>query len=253
VKCVVLQPSYVPWRGYFHQIHLADVFVFYDDVQYDARGWRNRNRVKTPQGTRWLSIPVIRKRHQLDRTPIHEIRINWDRPWNRKHLATLRHLYGGTPHYEKYFALLAEFYARHDVFLADFTIDFTVAIAAELGLKNKRFVRSSSLGASGRKTERLLQILKAVGADEYVTGPSASAYLDERLLRQHGISIAYMDYRYPEYEQRYPPYDPHVTILDLLFMTGPKAAQYIWGINEPRELVPSPDAACPGEGDKSRK
>lgn len=229
MKCVILQPSYIPWRGYFHQIYLADVFVFYDDAQYDARGWRNRNRIKLPQGTKWLTIPVSHKGSQVDQIPIHQIRINWDRPWNRKHMASLKHAYQGTAHYDDYSAMLETFFARRDVFLADFTIDFTVAIAAELGLTNKRFVRSADLKLSGRKTERLLKILKRVGATEYITGPSARAYLDEGALLQSGISIQYMEYEYPEYEQRYPPYDPHVSVLDLLFMTGSKAPQYIWG------------------------
>ena len=69
MKCVILQPSYIPWRGYFHQIQKADLFVFYDDVQYDDRGWRNRNRVKTEQGTRWLTIPVFSQGVQVDAHP----------------------------------------------------------------------------------------------------------------------------------------------------------------------------------------
>src|SRR5438445_6701005 len=89
VKCVVLQPSYIPWRGYFHQIQKADTFVFYDDVQFDKRGWRHRNRIKTPQGPTWLTIPVLSRNHQVENTPINQIEIYWDSQWSRKHWLTL--------------------------------------------------------------------------------------------------------------------------------------------------------------------
>ena len=74
MKLAIIQPSYIPWRGYFHQIQKADVFMFYDDVQYDKHGWRNRNRVKTKNGTIWLTIPVAARGNVVENTPIHEIR-----------------------------------------------------------------------------------------------------------------------------------------------------------------------------------
>ena len=86
MNCVILQPSYIPWRGFFHQVQKADVFVFYDDVQYDDRGWRNRNRIKTGTRPQWLTIPVLGRGAQVEMTPIHEVPICWDRPWARKHL-----------------------------------------------------------------------------------------------------------------------------------------------------------------------
>ncbi len=230
MKCVILQPSYIPWRGYFHQIQKADVFVFFDDVQFDARGWRNRNRIKTPQGAQWLTIPVRKKGARTAGTLVKDVRITWDSDWSRKHLAALRLAYGSAPHFRRYEPLLEEFYARRDELLADFTIDFTTALARELGIGDRRFVRSSALGGAGRKTDRLLGILQALGADHYISGPSARAYLDEAMLAAAGIGVEYMEYDYPEYEQRHPPYDPQVSILDLLFTTGPDAPRYIWDV-----------------------
>ena len=106
MKCVILQPSYIPWRGYFHQIQKADIFVFLDDVQFDRRGWRNRNRIKTAKGTHWLTIPVLSKNHQSDGTPINQIPICWDRPWNSNHWSTLRHAYAKAPYFDDYAPLL---------------------------------------------------------------------------------------------------------------------------------------------------
>jgi hypothetical protein len=228
VKSVILQPSYLPWRGYFHQIQKADVFMFYDDVQYDDRGWRNRNRVKTPAGTRWLTIPVRGQGAQIEHTQIREIRICNDRPWAPKHWRTLRHCYRRAPHFGRYAALLESFYNRREESLAEFTIDLTMALAAELGIQKTRFVRSSSFAVGGAKTERLLALLAAVGADHYISGPSARGYIDEARLGAAGVSLEYMSYQYPEYEQLHPPYDPHVSLLDLLFMKGPDAPRYIW-------------------------
>jgi hypothetical protein len=231
MRCVILQPSFVPWRGYFHQIRLADVFVFYDDVPYDARGWRNRNRVKAPGGSRWLTIPVLRSGARERGATIREIRISRDRDWSRTHRTTLEHLYAKAPHFADYRPLLDRIYGTAPELLADFTIDVTVAVAAELGIRDTRFVRSSTLARpAARKTDDLLSILRMLGATRYLTGPAARAYLDEPALARAGIALEYMRYDYPEYPQLYPPFDPQVSILDLLFMTGRDAARYIWDI-----------------------
>jgi hypothetical protein len=229
MKCVILQPSYIPWRGYFHQIQKADVFVFYDDVQYDKRGWRNRNRIKTANGTIWLTVPVHARGSIIDNTPIDRICIDWSRPWQHKHQETIRRAYARAPFFASYAPRLDQLYARRDHYLADLVIAFTLALAQELDITATRFVRSSSLAVSGTKTERLLAILKQVHADHYISGPSARAYLDEEMLGKEGISVEYMEYGYPTYDQLHPPYDPQVSILDLLFMTGPHAGEYIWG------------------------
>ena len=219
----------MPWRGYFHQIQRADVFVFYDDVQYDRLGWRNRNRIKTPQGPAWLSIPVHRRGALEHGTPIHEVSICQDQPWARKHLRSLEAAYAAAPFFARYRDLLDEFYVRRrPALLADFTIDLTLALARELGIGDRTFLRSSTLGIGGRKTERLLAILQALGASDYLSGPSARSYLDEELLQAAGISVEYMRYDYPEYPQLHPPFLGEVSVLDLLFMTGPQAPNFIW-------------------------
>jgi hypothetical protein len=229
MKCVILQPSYLPWRGYFHQIREADVFVFYDDVQYDKGGWRNRNRVKAPGGSQWLTIPVRHKGTLQLKTKIEEIEICWARDWPRKHAATLRQLYSAAPHFERYSDLLEGLFSSRPTHLADFTIETTRALAEALGIGDTRFLRASSIPRpSARKTEDLLAILVHLGADEYISGPSARSYLDEPRLEEAGVRVRYMDYDYPDYPQLHPPFDPHVSIVDLLFMTGPQAPDYIW-------------------------
>lgn len=228
MNCVILQPSYIPWRGFFHQVHKADVFIFYDDVQFDKRGWRNRNQIKTAQGLKWLTIPVYNKGHQTQHTPINQIQICWDRPWNHEHWTTIKLAYSKAPFFNKYAQKIEDFYCQHPDSLSDFTIDFSIYLSRELGISHTSFMRSSDLhGIEGVKTDRLINILKAVEATHYISGPAAQDYIDEETFQKSGISLEYMHYDYPSYPQLYPPFESHVSILDLLFMTGPDAMNYI--------------------------
>ena len=227
MNVVILQPSYIPWRGYFGQIRRADLFIFYDDVQYDKHGWRNRNQIKTAQGKQWLTIPVHSK-GVTEGIPIKDVRIDWSRPWGKAHLKALTFAYNKTPHFKDYLPLLESFYNRRDDCLADFTIETTIILSRELGIASTRFLRSSELPAiHGVKTERLIQILKQVGAKHYISGPSARDYIENEKFDEAGISLEYIEYNYPEYPQLYPPFDPYVTILDLLFMAGKTALNYM--------------------------
>lgn len=228
MNCVILQPSYIPWRGYFDQIQRADVFVFYDDVQYDKHGWRNRNRIKTHQGGQWLTIPVHSQGVVVENTPINEVEIVWQQSWSERHLRALQQAYSKTPYYKTYAPWLEEVYARRPARLADFTIPLTIELAQKLGINHTRFLRSSELNASGQKTDRLIEILTQLGVTHYISGPSARSYIEEEKFQSAGITLEYMEYNYPEYPQLYPPYDPFITILDLLFMTGPDAPRYIF-------------------------
>ena len=227
MKCVILQPSYIPWRGFFDQVRKADLFVFYDDVQYDKRGWRNRNRIKTPSGPLWLTVPVLAKGSQTEHIPIHEIRVCWDEPWNRAHWKSIQMAYARAPFFKQYAALVEEKYAGHPELLADFTIELTIVLARALGIQHTQFARSSQIeGVEGAKTDRLISVLQKVGASHYISGPSAKDYIEDDKFAAAGITLEYMSYDYPEYPQLYPPYDPQVSILDLFFMLGPRSLEY---------------------------
>lgn len=228
MNVVILQPSYIPWRGYFEQIARADIFIFYDDVQYDKHGWRNRNRIKNHQGSQWLTIPVHSKGVVAENMPINTVEIAWATPWNERHLRAIRESYAKAPFYKDYAPWLEEIYSRHTEKLADFTIPLTIALAEKLGICHTRFLRSSELKTSGQKTDRLIGILTQLGATHYISGPSARSYIEDEKFQAAGISLEYMEYNYPEYPQLYPPFDPYVSILDLLLMTGPEAPRYIF-------------------------
>ncbi|MEO5887715.1 MAG: WbqC family protein [Anaerolineales bacterium] len=227
MNVVILQPSYIPWRGYFDQIRRADLFIFYDDVQYDKHGWRNRNQIKTVQGKQWLTIPV-HSQGVTEGIPINQVKMDWSKPWVKNHLKALTFAYKRSPHFDSYAPWLDSVYARRDAFLADFTIWLTIEIAREIGITHTQFMRSSEIpNIAGQKTERLIRILQQVGAKHYISGPTAKAYMESERFDAAGITLEYIEYNYSEYPQLYPPYDPNVSILDLMFMTGRDAMQYI--------------------------
>jgi hypothetical protein len=232
MNVVILQPSYIPWRGYFDQIRRADLFIFYDDIQYDKHGWRNRNQIKTAQGKQWLTIPV-HSHGVTDGIPIKNVRIDWSKPWAKNHLKALTFAYNKAPYFKRYSPLIESFYSRRDETLADFTIVTTETLARTLGILSTRFMRSSEItGINCQKTDRLIQILTKVGAKHYISGPSAHDYIERDKFDAAGISLEYIKYDYPAYEQLYPPFEPFISVLDLLFMTGERALDYIVNIQK---------------------
>ncbi|MCJ7520217.1 MAG: WbqC family protein [Anaerolineaceae bacterium] len=228
MKCVILQPSYIPWRGYFHQIWKADLFIFYDDAQYDKNGWRNRNRIKTSQGLQWLTIPVHTKGSVLESTPINGIKISWEKPWNLHHWRGIQFAYRKAPFFSKYNEYFSDVFNRKPEFLSAFTIQTTIELARLLGIDHTKFLRSSEIDSvEGERTDRLISILKKVGADHYISGPSARDYIEQDKFDAAGITLEYMTYNYPDYDQLYPPFEMQVSVIDLLFMKGENSLNYI--------------------------
>jgi hypothetical protein len=221
----VLQSNYIPWKGYFDLIHDVDLFIFYDDVPYTRSDWRNRNRIKTPRGPRWLTIPVGSPRNRL----ICDVRLN-DPSWQKNHWENIRQNYAKAPHFPRYDDLLTEIY--HHKFwehLSALNQHLIITISRELGIQTE-FSDSRALSPVGQKQERLIDLLKKVQADRYISGPAGKAYLDEHRFSSEGIELRWKQYAgYREYPQFFPPFVHEVTILDLLFHAGKSAGQFIWG------------------------
>lgn len=229
MRVAVIQSSYIPWKGYFDIIHDVDVFVFYDDVQYTKNDWRNRNRIKTPQGAVWLTIPVGTNEQRR----ICDVRLPRG-DWARKHWRTLEQFYARAPHFGRYKNTIREMYLGHQwEYLCEFNQAMIELICRDfLGIVTV-FRDSREVAPSGTKQERLLELLTKVGATAYVSGPSAKAYIDPQRFEAAGIELYWKDYSgYPEYPQLFPPFRHDVTVLDLLFNVGPEAPFYIWGWRE---------------------
>lgn len=222
---VILQSNYIPWKGYFDLIHLADELIVFDDVQYTRRDWRNRNIIKTPKGLQWLTIPVhVKGRyHQKIRdTAVCDPR------WARKHWTALVHNYSKAPGFAQYRERFEELYLHTDeTALSEINLRFIKAICQVLGITT-HISSSMDYKLEKGKTECLLSLCQQVGATEYISGPSARNYIQEDFFQQAGVQLRYMDYSgYPEYEQRYPPFRHNVTILDLLFHKGSEAIKFM--------------------------
>jgi hypothetical protein len=194
-------------------------------VQYTKNDWRNRNRIKGPNGAFWLTIPVAR---DSVRRSIDQVRIP-DSKWQRKHLKSLCECYARAKFFPRYLPFFEDIYVKKNwASLSDLNQTLICEISAFLGLKT-RFARSSDFRPEGRKTERLLALLKQAGAGRYVSGPSARAYLKEEAFAEAGIDLIYKTYDYPEYPQLWGGFMHEVSIVDMLFNLGPEAPEYIWG------------------------
>jgi hypothetical protein len=223
----IVQSSYVPWKGYFDLMAMVDEFIIYDDVQYTRRDWRNRNRLKSPEGVRWLTIPVQvkgRYHQRIDETVIS------DPSWTERHWATLIAWYGRAPFFELYRPVLEELYlSMNDRYLSRVNRRFLETLSDLLGISTV-FSNSSDYPCEGSKTDRLVGICSAAGASRYLSGPAARSYLDEASFYTQGIAVEWMTYDgYSVYPQLHPPFDHHVSVLDLLLNVGEDAPKYMLG------------------------
>jgi hypothetical protein len=216
-RIVVLQPSYLPWLGYFDQLYKSDVFVLYDDVQYDKHGWRNRNRIKTDKGPLWLTVPVLTHGQGLPTN--RDARIDTRQPWARKHLQGLRVNYAKAPAFEEVFGALEPVLGRPWTYLIDLNRAVLETLCRLLGL-TRLILLSSELDVPGQKSERLIGLCRALGAGRYLTGDAASDYLDETQFAAHAIRVEYHHYRHPVYAQLHGEFVPYLSVVDLLMNHG---------------------------------
>jgi WbqC-like protein family len=223
-KVAIVQSCYIPWKGYFDLINRVDEFVLYDDRQFTRRDWRNRNRIKTPSGPKWLTIPVQVKGRYLQRI---DETLTFDTDWTRSHFETLRHSYSAAPFFDLYEPMLRELYAIEDRHLSRVNRMFIEAFCGELGI-DTMITWSTDYEAVGSRTERLVSLCLATGATRYLSGPNARSYLELDRFEELSIAVEFVDYDgYPEYTQLYPPFDHAVSIIDLLVHTGPGARYFM--------------------------
>lgn len=221
----IVQSCYVPWKGYFDLIAMVDEFILYDDRQFTRRDWRNRNRIKTGSGTRWLTIPVKNKGRYFQR--IDETETDGS-DWRSQHFATISQAYAKAPFYNDYRLLLEELYlGSSETRLSFVNRRFLEAICAELAI-GTRLRWSTEFDVAGDRTSRLVDLCRAAEATTYISGPSARAYLDATQFDAAGIELSYIDYEgYPHYPQVHPPFVHEVSVLDLLLSVGPRATEFM--------------------------
>jgi len=214
-KIAILQSNYIPWKGYFDLINMVDEFILFDEVQYTKNDWRNRNIIKTQQGLKWLTIPV----RQESLGQLIKVTKVSDRRWGKKHWGSIVANYGKAKFFKEYKDVFEELYLKsNENYLSIINYNFITVVNDILGIQTK--IRwSSEFELIDGQTEKLIQICKDCNASEYLSGPVAKGYFDDDVAKEANIKVSWMDYSgYPEYDQRFSPFEHGVTILDLILM-----------------------------------
>ena len=224
-KVAILQSNYIPWKGYFDMIAAVDEFIIYDDMQYTKRDWRNRNQIKTPQGVKWLTVPVLvkGKYHQS----IRDTEID-GHDWAETHWATLCQNYRKSTNFNEIASWLEPLYLNNNhSHISTLNRQLIEHICLYLGI-NTKISHSWDYPLADGKTERLAELCASAGGTEYISGPSAKDYIDKSVFETSKIKLTWFDYDgYSEYPQLWGEFTHGVTILDLLFNCGRDAHRYM--------------------------
>ncbi|NVJ48315.1 MAG: WbqC family protein [Cytophagia bacterium] len=221
----ITQSNYIPWKGYFDMISRCDVFVLYDTAQYTKRDWRNRNLIKTPEGLKWLTIPVKVKGQFYQ--SIRDTKVS-DKSWAAKHWKTIEYCYKKTPYFDLYSSVVRDIYLSCDLeYLSDINLLFLKEICAILNIDTE-FRFSKDFEIRGGRTGKLVNLCNDLEASKYITGPAAKGYIEEEAFSENGIELEWMNYsNYREYPQMYGQFEHAVSIIDLIFNTGPDSLKYL--------------------------
>lgn len=233
----VIQSCYLPWRGFFDFVASVDKFIFLDDIQYTRRDWRNRNQLKTKNGLVWISVPVkygARGTQAIDQTQVDYSGVE---DWRVRHLNLLQQHYANAPHYAAARSLLEAAFAFQDRTISELNIRLVRSVCDYLGIRTE-LAESRALHAEGAKTDRLIDILRKVGATRYLSGASADAYLDKPAFAANGIALEYKSYDYPAYPQLWGEFAGAVSILDLIANCGPASSGFVSSQSPDRIIVP---------------
>ncbi|MCS7317945.1 MAG: WbqC family protein [Candidatus Dojkabacteria bacterium] len=224
---IITQSNYIPWKGYFDSMALVDEFILYDDVQYTRRDWRNRNLIKTPQGLKWLTIPIEVKGKFFQR--IKDAKVSNNR-WVKDHLKTIQFNYAKARYFKEVFPFLESIYLQAEKmeYLSEINFLFLQKIAQYLNICTPiRFCWEYPYNGNDTNM-RIIQICQLAGATDYYSGPRAQNYIDVSLFEQNNLKVHWLDYNgYTEYEQLHPPFEHGVSIIDLLLNTGKESTRYL--------------------------
>ncbi|MDI6757369.1 MAG: WbqC family protein [Endomicrobiia bacterium] len=224
MRVAVHQPQYIPWLGYFHKMASCDLFVFLDDVQYKKREFQNRNKIRAPDGSLWLTVPVVTK--GLYEQKISNVEIDNSRGWRAEHLKSIETNYARAPYAARYLEYFENLYNTPHRRLSDLNLETIRFIAGEFGVKTpSRF--ASEFGLVSASTRRIVDICLKLGADEYLSGAGGRDYLDEKLFEENGIRLVYQEFVHPVYHQVFGGFEPYMSAIDIIFNEGAHARDYI--------------------------
>ena len=224
-KVAIVQSNFIPWKGYFDLIAYVDAFVIYDDMQYTRRDWRNRNRIKTPNGPQWLTIPVNTKGKYYQR--INETTVT-NPIWGIEAWKKIEYNYSKSKYFDEVSLQLKGLFENPaSPYLSEINKSFIHSINSYLGIKTVVHDSREFL-LKGERSEKLMNIVKDIGGRCYVSGPSAKNYLDVSLFKDNSINVEWFDYTgYPSYQQLWGEFIHELSIIDLLFNCGSSSYEYL--------------------------
>jgi hypothetical protein len=210
------QSSYLPWLGLFHKVYLADIFVFFDSVQFSKKDFTSRNLIKTSNGLQWLTIPTFTK--GLYSQKINEVRIE-NNFWQKKHFKSILSAYKNSQYLDYYYESLSNLYNKKYKFLVDVNYDFTKFFFESIGI-NTRYIYSSNFAWQGSKNELIINMCKELRATAYIFGQMGLLYADQRLFEDNTIKMYVQEYQHPIYSQLHGAFKPKLSVIDLLMNEG---------------------------------
>lgn len=213
-----MQPTYLPWSGYFSLLDQADIFVFLDDVQLARDTWQVKNRVLGANSPVTLKVPI--EKHPLQEK-ICNIRIDQSNPWIDRHSNTLRQCYSNFEYGEEYVSIILKNLEKRHEFLCDLNVDLIRTLADALEM-NTKLIKASDLGCSGKRSEHVAQICKAVGASAYLSPEGARDYLaEDRFEERFNIPLSFLSFDPAAYPQTgHEDFVSHLSIVDVLCRHG---------------------------------
>jgi hypothetical protein len=224
------QPAYLPWLGYFDRIVRSDVHIVLDHVQFEKNSMTNRNKVKTSQGWKWLTVPVSSK-GKFGELGISNLKIPQNTKWEKKHWNTIRDSYSKTPFFKEHSKFFETIYSKEWDKLGPLMVKTTSYLLDALSISTK-IIRSSELDPKESKSELILELCKKAGATTYLSGPFGRDYLDLIQFQEHGIDLQFQDYQHPTYKQMHGEFLPYMSTIDLLFNEGSKSLDILTGGQE---------------------
>lgn len=238
MKIAALQPGYLPWLGFFEQVYHVDLFVVYDMVSYSPRSWRNRNRIKTPNGPVYLTVPVIGG--GPDFPLIRDVQVDNRHQWTRTHYGQVRYNYARAPFFSSYDPYFSELYSRSWDSLVELDMELIrffvqeLKIKTELVLASKAGVEESFQQSEGEKSvqNRAIFVCQFFGGDELYNGNAGKTLYSPQAFESHGIRLTFQEYQHPVYSQLHGEFVPYLSVIDLMMNHGPDSLSVLTGDKE---------------------
>lgn len=224
MKAAIHQLQYWPGLRFFAKMRQAELFIYLDDVQFEKREFQNRNRIRTPRGWQYLTAPVVSKGRFSQK--INEVELENSGKWRADHLQAIKLNYARAPFFKEHFPALEAMYARDYRLLSDLALATMDFLKEGLGIMTPvKF--SSEFNVTEASSARLARLCAAAGAQEYLSGSGAKAYLDPNVFSFAGIKLAWQDFKPQEYPQAFPGFEPDMSALDLLLNCGPRSSEWL--------------------------